>query len=130
MKAHDLRLAGDLAILADLPPTRFTGYENLEGQAHVVALFDAAHRRVKQLTGEGFVLLDRTPFYALSGGQVGDTGQLRFEGGHAEVLDCTAPAQKRHLHKVVVTGSLLENTSVNALAVSYTHLTLPTSDLV
>jgi len=59
---------------------------------------------VKELTGEGYVLLDRTPFYALSGGQVGDTGQLRFEGGHAEVLDCTAPAQKRHLHKVVITG--------------------------
>ena len=115
MKAHDLRLAGDLAILADLPPTRFTGYDHLEGQAHVVALFDAKHRRVKHLTGDGFVLLDRTPFYALSGGQVGDTGQLRFEGGHAEVLDCTAPAQKRHLHKVVVTGSLLENMTVNAL---------------
>ncbi|MDR3682389.1 MAG: alanine--tRNA ligase [Geothrix sp.] len=115
MKAHDLRLAGDLAVLADLPPTRFTGYDHLEGQAHVVALFDAAHRRVKQLTGEGYVLLDRTPFYALSGGQVGDTGQLRFEGGHAEVLDCTAPAQKRHLHKVVVTGSLHENSAVNAL---------------
>jgi alanyl-tRNA synthetase len=115
MKAHDLRLAGDLAVLAELPPTRFTGYDHLESQAHVVALFDAGHRRVKQLTGEGFVLLDRTPFYAQSGGQVGDTGQLRFEGGHAEVLDCTAPAQKRHLHKVVVTGSLLENTAVNAL---------------
>ncbi|WP_291270257.1 alanine--tRNA ligase [Geothrix sp.] len=115
MKAHDLRLAGDLAVLAELPPTRFTGYDHLESQAHVVALFDADHRRVKQLTGEGFVLLDRTPFYAQSGGQVGDTGQLRFEGGHAEVLDCTAPAQKRHLHKVVVTGALLENTAVNAL---------------
>jgi alanyl-tRNA synthetase len=115
MKSHDLRLAGDLAVLADLPPTRFTGYDHLEGQAHVVALFDADHRRVKQLTGEGYVLLDRTPFYALSGGQVGDTGQLRFEGGHAEVLDCTAPAQKRHLHKVVITGSLHENTTVNAL---------------
>jgi alanyl-tRNA synthetase len=115
MKAHDLRLAGDLAVLADLPPTRFTGYDHLESQAHVVALFDAEHRRVKQLTGEGYVLLDRTPFYALSGGQVGDTGQLRFEGGHAEVLDCTAPAPKRHLHKVVITGSLLENASVNAL---------------
>ncbi len=115
MKAHDLRLAGDLAVLADLPPTRFTGYDHLESQAHVVALFDANHRRVKQLTGEGYVLLDRTPFYALSGGQVGDTGQLRFEGGHAEVLDCTAPAQKRHLHKVVITGSLHENSSVNAL---------------
>ena len=81
----------------------------------MVALFDAEHRRVQQLTGEGYVLLDRTPFYALSGGQVGDTGQLRFEGGHAEVLDCTAPAQKRHLHKVVITGSLHENSAVNAL---------------
>jgi len=115
MKVHDLRLAGDLAVLADLPPTRFMGYDHLDAQAHVVALFDAAYRRVQQLTGEGYVLLDRTPFYALSGGQVGDTGQLRFEGGHAEVLDCTAPAQKRHLHKVAVTGVLLENTAVNAL---------------
>ena len=115
MKAHDLRLAGDLSVLADLPPTRFTGYDHLESPAHVVALFDAEHRRVKQLSGEGYVLLDRTPFYALSGGQVGDTGQLRFEGGHAEVLDCTAPAQKRHLHKVVITGSLHENSAVNAL---------------
>jgi alanyl-tRNA synthetase len=115
MKAHDLRLAGDLAVLADLPPTRFTGYDHLESQAHVVALFDAGHRRVNQLTGEGYVLLDRTPFYALAGGQVGDTGQLRFEGGHAEVLDCTAPAQKRHLHRVVITGTLHENAAVNAM---------------
>ncbi len=114
MKSHDLRLAGDLAVLADLPPTTFTGYDHLEGQAHVVALFDAQNRRVKQLTGEGSVLLDHTPFYAQSGGQVGDTGQLRFEGGHAEVLDCTAPAQKRHLHKVQVTGTLLENMAVTA----------------
>jgi len=115
MKAHDLRLAGDLAVLADLPPTTFTGYEQLEGPAHVLALFDAGYHRVPQLSGEGYVLLDRTPFYAQSGGQVGDTGQLRFEGGHAEVLDCTAPAQKRHLHKVEVSGALLENTPVNAL---------------
>jgi alanyl-tRNA synthetase len=115
MKAHDLRLAGDLAVLADFPPTRFTGYDHLESQGHVVALFDAANRRVKQLTGNGYVLLDRTPFYAQSGGQVGDTGQLRFEGGHAEVLDCLAPAQRRHLHKVVVTGDLHENAAVNAL---------------
>jgi alanyl-tRNA synthetase len=114
MKAHDLRLAGDLAVLAQLPPTRFIGYDHLEGQAHVVALFDAEHRRVKQLSGDGYALLDKTPFYAQSGGQVGDTGQLRFEGGHAEVLDCTAPAQRRHLHKVLVQGSLIENTPVNA----------------
>ena len=115
MKAHDLRLAGDLAVLAELPPTRFIGYDHLEGQAHVVALFDENHRRVTQLTGAGYALLDRTPFYALSGGQVGDTGQLRFEGGHAEVLDCVAPAQKRHLHQLQVFGTLMENTAVNAV---------------
>ena len=115
MKAHDLRLSGDLALLADLPPTRFMGYDHLEGQAHVVALFDAQSRRVKQLSGEGYVLLDRTPFYAQSGGQVGDQGQLRFEGGVAEVRDCTAPAPKRHLHKVEVQGALLENMAVSAL---------------
>ncbi|HEX9011416.1 MAG TPA: alanine--tRNA ligase, partial [Holophagaceae bacterium] len=114
MKTHDLRLSGDLAVLADLPQTRFTGYDHLEGQAHVVALFDAQSRRVKQLAGEGYVLLDRTPFYAQSGGQVGDRGQLRFEGGMAEVLDCTAPAPKRHLHKVQVQGTLLENMPVSA----------------
>ncbi|HEX9081238.1 MAG TPA: alanine--tRNA ligase, partial [Holophagaceae bacterium] len=113
MKAHDLRLSGDLAILADLPPTRFMGYEHLEGQAHVVALFDAQSRRVSQLSGEGYVLLDRTPFYAQSGGQVGDRGQIRFEGGMAEVLDCTAPAPKRHLHRVEVQGTLVENMAVS-----------------
>ena len=57
MKAHDLRLAGDLAVLADLPMTRFIGYDHLEGQAHVLALFDAQHRRVKELSGEGYALL-------------------------------------------------------------------------
>jgi alanyl-tRNA synthetase len=115
MKTHDLRLAGDLAMLSDLPQTQFIGYDHLEGQSHVVALFDAEFHRVKQLTGEGYALLDRTPFYAQSGGQVGDTGQLRFEGGHAEVTDCTAPAQKRHLHKISVLGVLVENMAVNAI---------------
>ena len=115
MKTHDLRLAGDLAVLTDLAQTRFVGYDHLEAQGHVLALFDAAFHRVKALAGEGYALLDRTPFYAQSGGQVGDTGQLRFEGGHAEVLDCTAPAQKRHLHKLIVTGVLTENMAVNAI---------------
>ena len=115
MKSHDLRLSGDLALLADVPPTRFTGYEHLESQGHVVALFDAESRRVKQLSGEGYVVLDRTPFYAQSGGQVGDRGQLRFEGGHAEVLDCTTPAPKRYLHKVSVQGEIVENMPVTAL---------------
>jgi alanyl-tRNA synthetase len=114
MKAHDQRLQGDFAVLADLPPTAFLGYEATEADATVLALFDAAHNRVAALSGEGSVLLDRTPFYALGGGQVGDTGRLAFEGGAAVVTDCTAPAAKRSLHKASVTGELKEGVKVHA----------------
>ncbi len=114
MKAHDQRLQGDFAVLADLPATNFVGYEGTEADATVLALFDAANKRVASLTGEGSVLLDRTPFYAMGGGQVGDTGRLAFEGGSAAVLDCTTPAAKRSLHKVAVTGELKEGTKVHA----------------
>ncbi|BDU74762.1 alanine--tRNA ligase [Mesoterricola silvestris] len=105
MKVHDIRLGGDLAALADLRATAFLGYEVTEAQAKVMALFDAGSRRVKELTGTGFVLLDHTPFYAQSGGQVGDTGVLRAEGVTCTVTDTTAPAPRRHLHHVAVSGS-------------------------
>ncbi|MDR3672359.1 MAG: alanine--tRNA ligase, partial [Holophaga sp.] len=104
-KVHDIRLGGDLAALADMRATAFLGYEVTEAQGKVVALFDQDQKRVKELSGPGFVLLDHTPFYAQSGGQVGDTGTLRAEGLVAEVTDCTAPAPRRHLHHVTVSGS-------------------------
>ncbi|HET6330771.1 MAG TPA: alanine--tRNA ligase [Holophagaceae bacterium] len=114
MKAHDHRLQGDFAVLAELPATEFLGYQTTEADAKVLALFDAAHKRVTSLSGEGSVLLDRTPFYAMGGGQVGDTGRFAFEGGAAEVLDTTAPAAKRSLHKVRVTGGLKEGMALHA----------------
>jgi len=115
MKTHDLRLGGDLAVLAELPATVFFGYDSLEGPCKVIALFDSGHKRVKGLSGNGFALLDRTPFYAQSGGQVGDIGRLTFEAGSAEVTDCTLPAVKRHLHSVRVMGTLTEGASVRAI---------------
>ncbi len=114
MKTHDQRLQGDFAVLAELPATEFLGYEGTEAAATVLALFDAANKRVASLKGEGSALLDRTPFYAMGGGQVGDTGRFAFEGGSAEVLDCTVPAAKRSLHKVLVTGELKEGATVHA----------------
>ena len=104
MKSHDVRIQGDYAVLTDLPATQFVGYSTLEVQAQVLALFDQNHKRVPELRGAGSALLDTTPFYATSGGQVGDTGSLTFEGGSCRVLETTAPAPRRTLHQITQAG--------------------------
>ncbi len=68
--------------------TEFHGYDRLEEDTTVVALFHVG-QAVEALNAgeEGMVILDRTPFYAESGGQVGDTGWLRADGVEFEVRD-------------------------------------------
>ncbi|HEY6516015.1 MAG TPA: alanine--tRNA ligase [Steroidobacteraceae bacterium] len=68
--------------------TAFKGYEGLESEGHVVALLKSG-RPVEELRSgeEGEVVLDRTPFYAESGGQVGDTGTLTGAGSSFLVHD-------------------------------------------
>ncbi len=70
--------------------TDFKGYDNDSYSATVIELFNNhSHEPVPQLnTGEqGIVILDHTPFYAESGGQVGDSGLLHLDGGVFEVND-------------------------------------------
>jgi alanyl-tRNA synthetase len=68
--------------------TEFVGYESTEGEARVLAAFvDDACVDAATAGDEVQVILDRTPFYARSGGQVGDVGCLTWDGGEASVQD-------------------------------------------
>ena len=72
---------------ADIPPTRFVGYTKDETEAKVLAVLGDK------------VILDETPFYAESGGQVGDTGVLIADGREYRVVD-TQKSGDRYLHFV------------------------------
>lgn len=68
--------------------TQFTGYDSAQDRARVTALLRDGEPVQKLAAGEtGVVVLDVTPFYAESGGQMGDTGVLSAAGGHFEVTD-------------------------------------------
>jgi alanyl-tRNA synthetase len=68
--------------------TEFTGYEHLVGESSVVALMVDGEPRERMEAGqEGAVVLERTPFYAEAGGQVGDRGVLRNASTLFEVQD-------------------------------------------
>ena len=84
--------------------TCFNGYSSLQDRGRVLLLMKDGES-VKQLSaGEtGVVVLENTAFYAESGGQVGDSGVLRWDRGQFEVSDCTKEG-KHHLHH----GKVLE----------------------
>ncbi|MFC0267411.1 alanine--tRNA ligase [Kushneria aurantia] len=94
----------------------FIGYEHLTGEAEVRALLNDDGERVERLEAgqSGAVVLDRTPFYAEAGGQVGDCGTLTLEGVCFAVRD----TQKRGRHSVhfgeVVEGVLPVSSPVTA----------------
>ncbi|WP_020209339.1 alanine--tRNA ligase [Gilvimarinus chinensis] len=73
----------------DVAATEFTGYSDLSGTSQVLALLrDGAEVKELHEGEEAAVVLNRTPFYAESGGQAGDSGYLEAEGLRFEVRDC------------------------------------------
>jgi len=90
------RRAAYRRLVDEAGPGEFTGYDTTESEARIRAVLPAPDGSLE-------VFLDRTPFYAEAGGQVGDTGTITTATGSLEVLDTTyaLPGLRRHLARVV-----------------------------
>ena len=102
----------------DLPKTKFTGYDysQLEINAKVLAVFkDGAEVSELNEGDDAVVILDETPFYAESGGQVGDTGVITIGESRFAVTDTKKTAKGQYLHfGTVEMGGLGKGDSVTA----------------
>jgi alanyl-tRNA synthetase len=114
------RAAGKFKMAANVEysgeKTKFVGYEALVHNSRVIALY-AAGAPVQELKAgqDGIVVLDTTPFYAESGGQVGDKGLLKSPGGVFEVEDTLKiQADVFGHHGVLQSGSLKVGDAVDA----------------
>ena len=95
--------------------TAFSGYERLQNTATVLALYVAGEAaETATAESEVAIILDETPYYAESGGQVGDCGYLHSSGAKIEVIDCRKVGD-HHLHiGRLISGELKVGDQVSA----------------
>ena len=95
--------------------SEFVGYQEQTAEGSCVALFDEEGNSVTSLSGEGFAIFSKTPFYAESGGQVADTGIFKSTNLKGEILNCKKVGDF-HLHEVTIAeGSLELNADVELI---------------
>jgi len=89
-------------LLAEHGPTAFTGYTEYESTGRVLAVLAGPD------DGQLEVFVDRSPFYAEGGGQIGDTGTIVSSTGKLRVLDTTPAMPGLHRHLVIVEEGVVE----------------------
>jgi alanyl-tRNA synthetase len=96
--------------------TDFIGYDMFETEAFIkLILKDGKEIDVLKEGEEGEIILDKTPFYGESGGQVGDKGEIYSNNSHADVLDTKKPVVNIVSHHVKITkGSVRKDQRVHA----------------
>ncbi|WP_288363505.1 alanine--tRNA ligase [uncultured Spongiibacter sp.] len=112
--ASNFKMDADLRLDVD-GATTFTGYQSLSDNAKIIALLRDGQPCERAAEGDDvLVVLDRTPFYAESGGQAGDCGVIRAEGLRIEVRD-TQKAGDHFVHiGVVAAGAVVAGQAVDA----------------
>lgn len=88
-------------VLEQFGTTKFIGYSEDESDSRILAVIEGVDETIE-------IFLDVTPFYAESGGQVGDIGTIRTDTGQVDVMDTTfaLPGLRRHVGRIT-SGSLL-----------------------
>jgi alanyl-tRNA synthetase len=113
-KAQDLKETPPL----EIQKVDFIGYEALESSdSKIIGLYNARYQKVKKLEKgqEGWLVLDKTPFYGETGGQTGDQGTITGENSSAVVIDTQRAGIEGIIHHVKVeTGEFKENDIVSA----------------
>ncbi|MEJ7837245.1 MAG: alanine--tRNA ligase [Thermomicrobiales bacterium] len=99
------------------PRTEFLGYEHLRSESTIVALIGPDGPVEQVEAGQEIeVVLDRTPFYGESGGQVGDTGDIRTETGLINIDETRKPAPDLFVHRgIVAEGFIAVGDSAHAI---------------
>ncbi len=99
--------------------TEFTGYSQLDDQVHIIGLYKKGQPVTSLQDGEeGIVVLDKTPFYAESGGQIGDCGTIEADGAVFEVSDTQKQGGNLFLHKGKLLSGILTSGQLCAAKVS------------
>ena len=113
--------SGDFKKLLDsVGVNEFIGYEKIRSRSKIIALLDEQFKQVDILNTDkiGWIMLDKTPFYATSGGQEGDVGALE-DDDHIAIITETKKFFGMNLSKVEVSGSALSiGESVEAIVVA------------
>jgi alanyl-tRNA synthetase len=112
----DTSAAGYQTLLADVPKGEFLGYEAMTAPARILAMVAGGRRRREAVAGDEVeMILDRTPFYAESGGQIGDTGVITGRQGRGDVVDTQYRGAGLIAHRVrVVEGGFREGEDIAA----------------
>jgi alanyl-tRNA synthetase len=106
-------------LLSEFGPTDWRAYDTLRTDSRVLGVVvDESDDDGEPVVGPGEItriVLDRTPFYAESGGQVADAGEFSWDGGRAEVIDVQRPVKGLVAHQVrVLEGELRAGTELTA----------------
>lgn len=91
-------------LLKDIPATEFIGYDNLQGQCKILAMLDSNMKPVNEMAGgdDGYLVLDKSCFYAEGGGQECDLGALLLNGNEIYLEKVKKLPNGIYLHQCVV----------------------------